>query len=58
MTKREQRQLETELRAARQLGGFQLEKLQRQKKTIARLERRVEKLESRLKLADLAGAEA
>ena len=58
MTKREQRQLEIELRAARQLGGFQLEKLQRQKKTIARLERRVEKLESRLKLADLAGAEA
>ena len=58
MTKREQRQLETELRAARQLCGWQLEKIQRLKKQIARLERRISALESRLKLADLAGAEA
>ena len=41
MTKREQRQLETELRAARQLCGWQLEKIQRLKAEIVRLKKRL-----------------
>ena len=58
MTTRHELDLENQLSAARKLCGFQLEKIQRLKAEIRRQKKRVESLESRLKLADLAGAEA
>ena len=57
MTKREQ-QLEKELNAAGALCAAQWTKIKRHEKQIARLEKRIDALESRLKLADLAGVKA
>lgn len=57
MTKRE-KQLERELDAAGALCAAQWTKIKRLERQVKRLDGRIAALESRLKLADLAGAEA